>query len=82
MPNDKGLPHGGIVDIQAGSTADIWVAQDSPRVFGFPAFATDDPTSAFCRNAEEQIQRTQTAFAGIGWEVPHLLEAMAKADEL
>ncbi|WP_218061500.1 FAD-dependent monooxygenase [Ameyamaea chiangmaiensis] len=82
MPNDKGLSHGGIVHAEPGRTAGIWAVQDSPRVFGFLAFATDEASVSAIRDAEEQIRRTRTAFAGMGWEVPHLLDAMAQADDL
>ncbi|MDT8873385.1 FAD-dependent monooxygenase [Komagataeibacter rhaeticus] len=82
MPNDKGLSHGGIVHAEPGRTAAIWAVQDSPRVFGFLAFATDEAPVSASRDAEEQIRRTKAAFAGMGWEVPRLLDAMAQADDL
>ena len=82
MPNDKGLSHGGVVHAEPGRTAAIWAVQDSPRVFGFLAFSTDEAPVSASRDAEEQIRRTRAAFAGMGWEVPHLLDAMAQADDL
>ncbi len=82
MPNDKGLSHGGVVHAEPGRTAAIWAVQDSPRVFGFLAFATDEAPVSTSRDAEEQIRRTRAAFAGMGWEVPRLLDAMAQADDL
>ena len=82
MPNDRGLSHGGIVHAEPGRTAGIWAVQDSPRVFGFLAFATEEAPVSASRDAQEQIQRTREAFAGMGWEVPRLLDAMAQADDL
>ncbi|WP_249199505.1 FAD-dependent monooxygenase [Gluconobacter sp. Dm-62] len=82
MPNDKGLSHSGIVHAEAGRTAAIWAVQDSPKVFGFLAFATDEAPVSASRDVEEQIGRTRAAFAGMGWEVPRLLDAMAQADDL
>ncbi|MCX2560185.1 FAD-dependent monooxygenase [Acetobacter farinalis] len=82
MPNDKSLSHAGIFHAEPGRTAGIWAVQDNPKVFGFLAFATDEVASASCRNAEEQIRRTQTVFSGMRWEVPNLLDAMVKADDL
>ncbi|GBQ27730.1 2-polyprenyl-6-methoxyphenol hydroxylase [Gluconacetobacter sacchari DSM 12717] len=82
MPNDRGLSHGGIVHAEAGRISGIWAVQDSPRVFGFLAFATDDAPAAISRDVAEQIRRTRAAFAGMGWEVPRLLDAMAAADDL
>ncbi|GBQ24523.1 FAD-dependent monooxygenase [Tanticharoenia sakaeratensis] len=82
LPNDMGLSHGGIVRAEGGRTAAIWAVQDHPRVFGFLASATDDAPVSASRDAGEQIRRTRAAFAGMGWEVPRLLEAMAAADDL
>ncbi|WP_194299925.1 FAD-dependent monooxygenase [Acetobacter conturbans] len=82
MPNDRGLSHCGIVHAEPGRTAAIWAVQDSPEVFGFFAFATNETPLSASRDAEEQIRRTRAAFAGMGWEVPHMLDAMAKADDL
>ncbi len=82
MPNDRGLSHGGIVHAEAGRTAGIWAVQDSPKVFGFLAFATDEAPVSASRDAEKHILRTREAFAGMGWEVPRLLDAMATADDL
>ncbi|WP_029606347.1 FAD-dependent monooxygenase [Kozakia baliensis] len=83
MPNDKGLSHGGMIHAEAGRTTGIWAVQDSSRAFGFLAFATDAAPVSVGHNARrEQICRTRAAFAGMGWEVPRLLDAMEQADDL
>ncbi|GBR11157.1 FAD-dependent monooxygenase [Acetobacter oeni] len=82
LPNDYGLSHEGVFHAEPGRTAGLFAVQDSDRVFGFLTFAAGDSSTSVGRDAEAQIRRTRAVFAGMGWEVPRLLDAMAAADDL
>jgi 2-polyprenyl-6-methoxyphenol hydroxylase-like FAD-dependent oxidoreductase len=80
MPNDRGLSHGAMIYSEPGRTAVIMAVQDSPDLFAMLAFATEKPGARL--SAAEQIERTAQAFANGGWEVPRLIEALRRADDL
>jgi 2-polyprenyl-6-methoxyphenol hydroxylase-like FAD-dependent oxidoreductase len=56
--------------------------QESPDLFAMLAFATEKPGSGARLGTEEQIERTAHVFAKGGWEVPRLVEALRRADDL
>ena len=82
LPNDLGLSHGAVIYSEPGRTALILAVRDSPELFGMLAFATEKPDSGARLSAEEQIERTARVFADGGWQVPRLVEAMRRADDL
>jgi hypothetical protein len=82
MPNDMGLPHGGIIYSEVGRTAGGFAVRDSKDVFGFIIFASDKPPFGAHPDVEEQYQRTEAVFADGGWEAPRLLKAMRRAEDL
>ena len=82
MPNDMGLSHGGIIYGEAGRAAGAFAVRNSKYIFGFLIFASDDPPFGAHPDVEEQYKRTASVFADGGWEVPRLLEAMRRAEDL
>ena len=82
MPNDMGLSHGGIIYAEAGRCAGAFAVRDSTEVFGFLMFVSDDPPVGGHPDVEKQYKRTEAVFADGGWEVPRLLEAMRRAEDL
>jgi len=82
LPNDLGLSHGGIIYSEPGRTAVAYAVRDSPDVFALLAFKTEEPPSGTRLNVPEQIERTAQVFANGGWEVPRLVEALRRADDL
>ncbi|MGH4033492.1 FAD-dependent monooxygenase [Actinomycetota bacterium Odt1-20B] len=79
--NILGLTHSGVLQ-QGGNTAVYaFSAADAERMAVSLSFATDAPTLDR-RPREEQEKAVREAFAGRGWVVPQLLDAMAAADDL
>jgi 2-polyprenyl-6-methoxyphenol hydroxylase-like FAD-dependent oxidoreductase len=82
MPNDLGLSHGAIVYAEAGRAAGVLAVRDSPDLFVFLVFGTERPPFGAHPDKAEQIRRTAAVFAADGWEVPRLLDALRRADDL
>lgn len=82
VPNDMELSHGGIVYAEPGRAAGVLAVRDSPELFAMLMFATRTPPFGAHPDKAEQIRRTANVFADGGWEVPRLLEAMRRADDL
>jgi 2-polyprenyl-6-methoxyphenol hydroxylase-like FAD-dependent oxidoreductase len=82
VPNDLGLSHGAVVYAEAGRAAGVLAVRDSSELFAFLIFATQTPPFGAHPDKAKQIQRTAAVFADGGWEVPRLLEAMRRADDL
>lgn len=82
MPNDLELSHAAMIYSEPGRTAVALAVRQSPELFVMLAFATDKKGSGKRLNAEEQIERTANVFANGGWEVPRLVEALRRADDL
>ncbi|MGW4523870.1 FAD-dependent monooxygenase [Amycolatopsis sp. NPDC004378] len=82
LPNDFGLHREGLVWSTPGKGAALYAVRDSPEIHGFLVFARPDaPIEAF-RNPEAQRDLVARTFAGEGWEIPRLVEAMTVADDL
>ncbi|MFI6173440.1 FAD-dependent monooxygenase [Nocardia sp. NPDC051052] len=78
--NYLGLDHSGLLQ-SAGSTAIyLFSAADRDRLTVSLSFATDSP-ALDRRDRAEQERAVRAAFAGNGWQAPHLLEAMTAADD-
>jgi 2-polyprenyl-6-methoxyphenol hydroxylase-like FAD-dependent oxidoreductase len=82
MPNDIGLSHGGIVQMEAGRSAGAYAVRDSEETCAFLTFATQSPPFREHRDLQAQRQRTAAVFAGAGGIVPRLLQAMACSDDV
>ncbi len=81
LPNTDGLSHEAFVHSEPGRTAALYAIGDSDTLFAFLSFA-DERRFPAQLDAEEQLRRTTDAFAGGGWKVPQLLEAMRRSDDL
>lgn len=82
LPNDRGLSHGGVFHAEPGKVAGLFAVKESDQLFAFLTFVADDASISGNRDPQEQIRRTRAAFAGMGWELPRLLDAMEEADDL
>jgi len=82
LPNDLGLSHGAVVYAEPGRTAVVMAVRDSPQLFAMLTFVTETAPLAAPLDKVAQIERTAAVFAGGGWEVPRLVAAMKRADDL
>jgi 2-polyprenyl-6-methoxyphenol hydroxylase-like FAD-dependent oxidoreductase len=83
MPNDLGLSNGGTIYAEPGRAAGLYAVGATPKeLFAFLIFATETPPFGAHPNKAEQIERTAAMFAGCGWDVPRLVEALRRADDL
>ncbi|MCR6482901.1 FAD-dependent monooxygenase [Amycolatopsis sp. OK19-0408] len=82
LPNDFGLHREGLVWNKPGKGAALYAVLDSKEVHGFLVFARPDaPIEAF-RDPGAQRDLVAATFAGEGWEIPRLVQAMQEADDL
>jgi 2-polyprenyl-6-methoxyphenol hydroxylase-like FAD-dependent oxidoreductase len=82
MSNDLGLSQGGIVYTEPGRSAGVFAVGDSADLFAFLIFGTKTPPLDAHADKAAQIERTAAVFAGGGWEVPRMVEALRHADDL
>ena len=82
MANDLGLSHEAIVYAEAGRAAGVYAVRDSSELFAFLIFATETPPFGARADSTEQVERTAAVFAGSGWEVPRMVDALRRADDL
>ncbi|WP_309054840.1 FAD-dependent monooxygenase [Streptomyces sp.] len=82
LPNDLGLPPGSVGLNVPGRLAAVGADHRDPtRAGAFFVFAS--PELRYDRHdAAQQKALVQEAFAGLGWEVPRLLESLRRAPEL
>ncbi|MFD7581353.1 FAD-dependent monooxygenase [Kitasatospora sp. NPDC059817] len=82
FPNDLGLPPGSVGLNVPGRLASIGADHRDPaRAGAFCLFAS--PELRYDRHDQEQQKAlVRDAFAGLGWEVPRLLESLRHAPEL
>jgi len=81
-PNGAGFSHEAIIYSEAGHAAGVYAVGDSDRLHAFLIFAADEPPFLSHLDIDQQRKRTSEVFAGGGWEVPRLVEAMQRADDL
>ncbi|MEV7045747.1 FAD-dependent monooxygenase [Amycolatopsis sp. NPDC051061] len=82
MPNDFGLYREGLTWSTPGKGAALYAVLESKEIHGFLVFARPDaPIEAF-RAPEAQRDLVAATFAGEGWEIPRMVEAMREADDL
>ena len=81
-PSSVSLSHEGIIYAEPGRAAGVYAAGDSDRLFAFLIFAAAEPPFLSHPDIDEQRKRTSEIFAGSGWKVPRLVEAMQGADDL
>lgn len=77
MPNTFGLSHEGVTWNVPGLMATLYAAGGQDYVHGLLAFAHD----GVVRDAGEQRRLVRQVFAGYGWHIPAMLEAMDRAED-
>jgi 2-polyprenyl-6-methoxyphenol hydroxylase-like FAD-dependent oxidoreductase len=82
LPNDLGFSHEAVVYAEPGRTAGVYAVGDSHTLQGFLNFAANEPPFQSHADVDEQRQRTAAIFRDGGWEVPRLVAAMERADDL
>ncbi|RRA47681.1 FAD-dependent monooxygenase [Acidipila sp. EB88] len=82
MPNNLGLSHGAIIYSEAGRTALALAVGESLELSVMLAYATEKTESGMRLSPQEQIERTADVFRSGGWEVPRMVEALRRADDL
>jgi 2-polyprenyl-6-methoxyphenol hydroxylase-like FAD-dependent oxidoreductase len=65
-----------------GKAAALYAVGDTDEVHAFLNFHRPQPPSDALRDSEAQRDLVATTFAGAGWEVPRMVEAMYDADDL
>jgi 2-polyprenyl-6-methoxyphenol hydroxylase-like FAD-dependent oxidoreductase len=82
LPNYGDLSHEAIIYSEPGRTAGVYAAGKSDTLHAFLIFAADEAPFLSRPDIDKQRKRTSEIFAGSGWEVPRLVEAMQRADDL
>lgn len=82
MPNDLGLSQEAILHAEPGRIAGAFAVRGHPDLFAFLVFASDTPPFGAHADKAEEIERTAAVFAQSGWQVPRMVEAMRRADDL
>ncbi|GGU70441.1 FAD-dependent monooxygenase [Lentzea flava] len=82
MPNHFGLKHEAVIWNEPGRAAALYAIGDGETVHGFlPFVRAEAPFGAF-HDPQAQRDLVASAYAGDGWEVPRMVEAMRTADDL
>jgi 2-polyprenyl-6-methoxyphenol hydroxylase-like FAD-dependent oxidoreductase len=79
VPNYLGLDREEVQYSEIGRVAAMWATRDEPLAKATFGFATRTEVDRRDRAAQERAVRD--AFAGVGWEVPRLLELMSEASD-
>jgi 2-polyprenyl-6-methoxyphenol hydroxylase-like FAD-dependent oxidoreductase len=82
LPNDLGLSHEAVIYSEPGRAAGVYAVGDSRTLHGFLNFAADKPPFHAHPDADRQRRRTMEIFSRGGWEVPRLIAALQRADDL
>lgn len=82
LPNDLGLSHEAVVYAEPGRLAGVYAVGDSHTLQAFLNFATDEATFHSHADLDKQRRRTAEVFSHGSWEVPRLVAAMQRADDL
>jgi 2-polyprenyl-6-methoxyphenol hydroxylase-like FAD-dependent oxidoreductase len=82
LPNTFGLSHEAVLWSKPGKAAALYAVRDYPEVTGLLNFARPEPPYSAFRNPEAQRELVAEVFAGEGWEIPGLVDAMRSADDL
>ena len=82
LPNDFGVERDGLLYNVPGRLASVGMDHRDPRKAG-AMFIFASPTLTYDRrNPEQQKEILRSAFAGLGWKVPALLEGLDDCSEL
>ncbi|WP_326568491.1 FAD-dependent monooxygenase [Amycolatopsis rhabdoformis] len=82
LPNTFGLHREGALWSVPGRGAALYAVGESEDIHGFLNFARREPPFAAFRNPDAQRELVAEVFAGDGWLIPQLVEAMRTADDL
>ncbi|WP_421916843.1 FAD-dependent monooxygenase [Mesorhizobium sp.] len=82
LPNDLGLSHEAMIYAEPGRLAGVYAVGDSPTLLAFLNFATDEPPFHSNTDVDRQRRRTAKIFSHGGWEIPRLVAAMQRADDI
>ncbi|MER7345613.1 FAD-dependent monooxygenase [Streptomyces aurantiacus] len=82
MPNTFGLSRELVLWNTPGKAAALYAVGDNEELHAFLNFHRPQPPFAVLRNPDAQRDLVATAFAGAGWEVPGMVDAMRDADDL
>ncbi|WP_030562803.1 FAD-dependent monooxygenase [Streptomyces aureocirculatus] len=82
MPNTFGLSHELMLWNTPGRAAALYAVGDDDELHAFLNFHRPEPPLDALRNPGAQRDLVTAAFAGAGWEVPGMVDAMRGADDL
>jgi 2-polyprenyl-6-methoxyphenol hydroxylase-like FAD-dependent oxidoreductase len=82
MPNTFGLSHEVMLWNTPGKAAALYAVGDDDELHAFLNFHRPEPPTHALRNPGAQRDLVATTFAGAGWEVPGMVDAMRDADDL
>ncbi|MFV2175890.1 FAD-dependent monooxygenase [Actinomadura sp. LOL_016] len=82
MPNVFGLSHELVLWNTPGKAAALYAVGDNDELHAFLNFHQPEPPSSALRTPDAQRDLVATTFAGAGWEVPRMVDAMRDADDL
>jgi 2-polyprenyl-6-methoxyphenol hydroxylase-like FAD-dependent oxidoreductase len=82
LPNYDGLLHEAVTYAEPGRAAMVYAVGNSETLHAMLVFAAHEPPFHSRPDIDQQRQRTAEKFAGSGWEVPRMVEAMRHADDL
>ncbi|OPF81609.1 FAD-dependent oxidoreductase [Streptomyces antioxidans] len=82
VPNTFGLSHELMLWNTPGKAAALYAAGGNAELHAFLTFHQPEPPFTALRNPDAQRDLVATVFAGAGWEVPGMVDAMRDADDL
>ncbi|AJP05226.1 FAD-dependent oxidoreductase [Streptomyces cyaneogriseus subsp. noncyanogenus] len=82
MPNTPGLSREVMVWNAPGRAAALYAVGDKDELHALLAFHRPQPPVEVLRSPGAQRELVATVFAGAGWEVPGMVDAMGDADDL
>ncbi|GGR90121.1 oxidoreductase [Streptomyces aureoverticillatus] len=82
MPNTFGLSREVVLWNTPGKAAALYAVGDNDELHAFLNFHRPEPPLDALRNPDAQRDLVATVFAGAGWEVPRMVDAMRDADDL
>ncbi|MFC8427376.1 FAD-dependent monooxygenase [Streptomyces sp. NPDC057253] len=82
VPNTLGLSHELVLWNSPGRAAALYAVEDSAEAHAFLTFHRPEPPLDVLGDPDAQRALVAAAFAGAGWEVPRLVDALRDADDL
>lgn len=82
IPNDLGLSHESVTYTTPGRYAVLSASGNSDTLHAFLTFATEEPPFSGKQDADSQRKLIEDVFAGSGWKVPYLVNAMKESEDM